>query len=213
MRTDQLERLLTEALHEGDALPVDTAAAERRLAYREVQRVPAARRWSVALVAATLVGVLVAVSLVLGGRLDDAERADPVGPAPRSGLAPSGLPIGVLHTRVDLTNSWDPGPNDLRLLIRADGSGQYKLWDFDSSGADDSVDAFDVTLRGAGPGRATVAYAGSACLTLTFVVAPDRVTWTAAEAAGGCFASPAVATALVGTVAAVEPLPATGSLG
>jgi hypothetical protein len=337
MRTDELERLLTEALREGDAQPVDTAAGERRLAQRDSELMPTWRRWSVVLVAAALVGLIAVASLALGARIAHDERTRPIGPAPapRYGLSPSGLPVGTLVGRVDRTQPGatstvrlivrpdgsgsfnagthgdeegdsvsyyevelaragtdravmrnrsdaayfsmdvmtlhfsvreatiritdispfladcivsrglradlpgttlriDPLPGELspsglpvgmvqipvpvmysqgtlRLLVRADGTGQYKMFDYTVAGDDDSPDAFDVEFRRAGPGRAELEYQGATCVTLDFTVRDGTFTFDAVQA-HGCLMSADTASGLRGKSADVEPLPESGSL-
>lgn len=211
MRTDELERLLTEALHEGDALPVDTVAAESRLAHGEMWRVPAARRWSVALVAATFVGVLVAASLVLGGRLDDVERGDPVGPAPRFGLSPSGLPVGTLVGRVDRT---EPGvTSTVRLVVRPDGTGIFNAGTRGDEGGD-AISDYEVLFAGHGPGRAVMRNRSiAACfatdvLTLHFSVRAHTVRITdISQFLADCIVSRGLVAALPGTILRIEPPP------
>jgi hypothetical protein len=213
MSTHELERLLESALHETDQVPVDVPGARAELRRHVAARRTARRRLAALTAAVAVLVAAVTVPLVLSTR-DDAEERVPLRPPPSQvQLSPSGLPVGLLKSLVEVGPAGDLSLQTLRLLIRPDGTGQYKLFDYDVSGADDSPDPFRVRLLSAGPGRAKIEFGGSACLTLAFSVSGRRVTFDSAAAQAGCFISPQTAAALVGHSIVLQPLPADGSLG
>ena len=211
MNVDELELLVGESLRADDG-PVDVVGGRAQLRRHVAARRTARRRLAALAAAAAVLVAAVTAPLLLSIR-DDAEERVPVQPPPSQvQISPSGLPVGLLKSFVEVGLPGDLSLETLRLLVRADGTGQYKLFDWEGSGADDSPDPFNVRLLGAGPGRAKIEYAGSACLTLAFSVSGRRVTFDSAAAQEGCFISPETAAALVGHSTVLQPLPAKGSL-
>jgi hypothetical protein len=208
MRTDELKRLLTEALHEGDALPVDAATAERRLAERESERLSAGRRWSVALAAAGLVGLLVLASLALGARLVQDEGTRPIGPAPapRFERSPSGLPVGLLEGKVARSDG-NVDVSTFRLQVLADGTGGLSMGGAahgNAGGGGGGRVGYPVDIDPVSEGRAVLRYEGPVCsdpraLTLTFSIRGRNVVVDAA-AASGCLVNAELVADLPGTV-------------
>ena len=208
MTTDELERLLTEALHEGDALQVDAATAERRLAQRETDRLSAGRRWSVVLVAAGLVGLLVVASLALGARLGHDEGTRPIGPAPapRFELAPSGLPVGLLEGKVARSDG-NIDVSTFRLQVLADGTGGLSMGGAahgNAGGGGGGRIGYPVNIARVSEGRAVLRYEGPVCsdpraLTLTFTLRGRSVVVVAAVASG-CLVNADLVADLPGTV-------------
>ena len=210
MRTDELERLLAEALHEGDALLVDTAAGERRLVLRESERMPTARRWSVVLAAAASVLVIVLTTVLALDALRGEDRRE-FTPAPRVTLSPSGLPVGSLVGRVDRTESGVT--SNVRLVVRPDGTGSFNAGTVgDAEG--DSVADYAVDLVAAAPGRAVMRNRSEAAcfatdvMTLHFTVHPRTVRITdISDFLADCIVSRGLAADLPGTTLRIEPLP------
>jgi hypothetical protein len=211
MSTDEFERLLVTALHEGDDTPVDLQHDLHRLATRLATRQRAARRWSVAAVAAAVVGLLVVVSVVLAVK-DARDDSRPIGPAPRFGLAPSGLPVGTLVGAVDRT---EPGvTSTLRHVVRPDGTGSFNAGTVgDVEG--DSVADYEVAFVAAGPGQALMRNESEAAcfspdlMTLHFVVRERsvRIVDVVSGYQAGCLVSSGLRAGLPGTTLRIKPLP------
>jgi hypothetical protein len=213
MSTAELERLLVTALHEGDDTPVDFQHDLSRLAARQRERQGAAQRWSVAAVAAAVVGLLVVASVVLAVKdaRDDSRPISPA-PAPRFGLSPSGLPVGTLVGGVDRT---EPGvTSTLRLVVRPDGTGSFNAGTVgDREG--DSVADYEVAFVAAGPGHALMRNEShAACftpdlMTLHFVVHERsvRIVDLVSGYHADCLVSSGLRAGLPGTTLRIKPLP------
>jgi hypothetical protein len=209
MSTDQLELLLATSLHENDSQAVDVPGGRSALRERIEQDQRLGRRRALIGIAAAVVAVVVTTSLLLTGALRE-ERAVPVHPAPpKVVLSPSGLPIGLLEGLHD-------GTGHLRLLVRilvrADGSGQFSSYGGSSSGV-----AFDVTLRPDGPGRATVAYDNPALadpevVTLSFTLRDRTVTIGKVDTPGNGIISKATARSIAGSTLRILRPPPSGRL-
>ena len=117
-RLEHVERLLGNALHEADSLPVDLRAGRARLAPRLVeqrrsvrrrtshlplQRPSSQRSWSPA--------------IALGGLRGEKDSL-PVAPSPQLTFSSSGLPVGLLLGRVDRTDA--RATSAVRIIVRPD---------------------------------------------------------------------------------------------
>jgi hypothetical protein len=204
MTTDELERLLTTALHASDGAAVDLQRGLHRLQQRQVQRRVGVRLWFMVAVAACALAVGLTTALALTG-LRAPDRRD-IAPAAGGVLSPSGLPVGLLQAPVTLYH--DVFPGRLRLVVRADGTAEYSVF----AGIDGSDETFDVTLVAAGQGRFEMYSDAAGCSTspamvVAFHVRPGVVVLDSVHAAGDCLVSPAIAAALTGLHVDVRPLP------
>jgi hypothetical protein len=205
MSTDQLERLLATSLHANDTQSVDVQGGRVLLTERLEQDRRAGRRRTVIGIAAAVLAVVVTASLLLSGALRD-ERVLPVHPAPpRVTLSPAGLPVGLLGAP---PNGTGHARLLVRILVRADGSGQFSS----RSGA-----AFDVTLRPDGPGRATLVYDNPALadpevVTFSFTVQDRTVTIWKVDTPGNGIISQASARSIAGSTLRILRAPPSGRL-
>lgn len=211
MRTDELERVLSSALHDADRVPVDLGPGRKVLTRRLQEQRHAVGRWSVMGVAASVLAVVVTISMVVAGLSDEEERL-PAGPSPEVTLSPSGLPIGLLVAEVDRAGS--QVVSTVRMLVRPDGTGTYN--NGTPAGIDRSTNDYDVEFVKDGPGRAVMRDAGSAgsCISsdvlyLDFTVrAATVVIEDARTLSGGCVLSYGLGSDLVGATFRIDPLPA-----
>ncbi len=221
MTTEAVEALIVETLLADDSRPVDTRAGRNGIAVRRTRHVGRRRHreWVLAVAAVVLIA---ASTPLLTPRHDTrhtaaSNKSAPVvlfsPTAPPSSVSPSGLPVGLLQASIAVTTGPGQGRYEFRLLVRADGTGQIKVYDFDYSGFDSFVDPFDVTLSLLAPGRVAAVYRGQTCLTLGFVINGAAVSIRGAHATGVCITSPETAAALTGLTIAVRPLPPSGRIG
>jgi glucose/arabinose dehydrogenase len=161
-----------------------------------------------ALVAA---GAVVATGLGEGSdkRPAAAPKAATTTAAAMATLSPSGLPVGLLSGQVTRTSGVIDVSN-VRLLVRADGTGSFALG---GGGGGDGGDGSgkDVVYVQRGPGQVDVSYDGVVCanpraLTLTFTVRGDTVVVDTTKVRG-CFASAELVADFAGTELHVGPLP------
>jgi len=125
--------------------------------------------------------------------------------APPVTLSPSGLPVGLLEAP---PNGTGHARLLVRILVRADGSGQFSV---------SSSVAFDVTLRPDGPGRATLVYDNPALadpevVTLSFTVRDQTVTIGKVDTPGNGIISQASGRSIAGTTLRILRAPPTGQL-
>jgi hypothetical protein len=210
MTTEELERVLHDALHAADGA-VDVVRARSLLAQRVVQRQArhTARQRRLA-VAAVVVAVLSAALTI--PQLRGHDGTGPIVANPHRELAPSGLPVGILTTTLDRTPAGGVGTTRLQLVVRADGSGQYRAWDSRSGGDGRSATSVELALSRLAPGRAALLYGDTACpqrsqLTLDFTLGGGRVRILRAQSAD-CLVSRDLAARLTGSELRVQPLTA-----
>ena len=113
-------------------------------------------------------------------------------------LSPSGLPVGLLESRVTRSGG-DVDVSNIRLLVRADGTGAYSPG---GGGHPDGGGGYEVEYSLLGPGRVVLGYDGIVCadpraLTLSFTVNGGTVTITGAER-HGCLVGPDLVKDIVG---------------
>jgi hypothetical protein len=208
--TDQLERVLRDALRAADG-PVDLLGARTRLtqhvAQRKARRAALQRRLAVAAVVVAVLSVALAIPLITGH-----DRSGPPVEQPRRQLAPSGLPVGILTGTLDLAPTGGEGITSMRLVVRADGSGEYRAWDGGSAAAGSAADAYEVALAKVASGRAVLLYDDAGCpqrsqLTLDFTLGAGTVRITRAQTAD-CLVSNDLAAGLTGSELRIRPLTA-----
>jgi hypothetical protein len=212
MSTDErerLERLVEAVLHRDDDQPVDVPGARAELVH-QLDRHRRIQRLAVAAVAASVLAVVVATSLVLG--LRDETRSLPL-PVTRVTLAPSGLPVGLLEGKVT-RSAGDVDVSTFRLWVHDDGTGALSLGGGIGGSFDRTGGGYPVDIVRLGPGRAALSYAGTICgsdraLTFRFIVQGHTVTVLDAQSPG-CLVSEGITTDLPGTELHVSPLPAVG---
>jgi hypothetical protein len=120
-------------------------------------------------------------------------------------LAPSGLPVGLLESKVT-RSSGDVDVSNIRLLVRVDDTGAYSPG---GGGHAEGGGGYEVEYSSPGPGRVVLAYDGIVCahpraLTLAFTVDGRTVTITGAER-HGCLVGADMATDLVGATFRLRP--------
>jgi hypothetical protein len=205
---ERLERLLEQAMHEADQIPVDLSGGRAALAPRLDQRQRSMRRRTVIAAAASVLAV-VTTSIVFTGLRED-KQSLPAEPGPGVTLSPSGLPVGLLQGRVERT---EPGARStIRIVVRPDGSGTWNSGTTgDSTG--DSVATYPVRLDRAGPGRADVVNTDddlwcetARLLTLKFTVR-GRTVVIKDVSVGGCVITGGLARDMTGTGLRILPLP------
>lgn len=212
MSTDELERLerLVEAvLHRDDDQPVDVPGARADLVH-QLDRHRRIQRRTVAAVAASVLAVVVATSLVLG--LRDETRSLPL-PVTRVTLAPSGLPVGLLEGKVT-RSAGHVDVSTFRLRVYADGTGALSLGGGIGGSFDRTPGGYPVRIVRLGPGHVTLSYVGTICgsdraLTFRFSVHGRTVTLLDAQSPG-CLVSEGITSDLPGTRLHVSPLPDLG---
>ncbi|MGH8893343.1 MAG: hypothetical protein ACRDWY_08580 [Actinomycetes bacterium] len=210
MSTDELERVLSRALHDGDHAPVDLGPGRAVLVRRMQEQRQSVRRWSVIGVAASMLAVVVTTSIVLAGLRADDESL-PVTPSPTVTLSPSGLPVGTLVAEVDRTGS--KVVSTVRMVVRPDGTGTYN--NGTPSGIDLSTADYRVDFVKEGPGQVVMRNAGDAgscfstsLLTLDFTVRGRTVVIDDARTnANACVVSHGLARDLDGATMRILPLP------
>jgi hypothetical protein len=203
-RLERVERLIGAGLHEVDDVAIDVRRGRARLAPHVTKRRQAGRRRTVIAVAAAVIVAAVTAPLVIAG-LRESERSMPVGPSPGVTLSPSGLPVGILQSRVERTQ---PGATStVRLSVHTDGGG---LWNAGSVGdvEGDSIADYSVEFVADGPGRAVMMFEGF-CFTreqlrLRFIVRGRDVVIKDASTSN-CLVSRALAADLEGTTLRLLP--------
>jgi hypothetical protein len=211
MTTDELERVLHDSLLAVDG-PVELLGARTRLAQqvtlRRTRRVAQQPRLAVAAVVVVVVLSAALAIPLLTGR----DRSGPPVADTQQQLAPSGLPVGILTGTLDPTPVGRQGATSLRLVVRADGSGEYRAWDPSSGGDASSAQAYEVALTKVGTGRAELLYDDAACpqrsqLILDFTLAAGRVRISRAQTPD-CLVSGDLAARLAGSALRVRALTA-----
>jgi hypothetical protein len=211
MSTHELERLLENALHETDQVPVDVPGARAQLLPLLDEQHRAARRLSLVGVAAAVLAAVVAGSLVLVGLRDDPDPL-PVRPAPGITLSPSGLPVGLLEAKVGRSTG-NHVVSTVHLVVRPDGTGVFNAGTPQSVGPEEGASTADYAVKfvSDGPGRADMTNVQATCyspqqLRLTFAVR-SRTVVVKDAASSGCLVSRALAADLTGTTMRILPLP------
>src|SRR4051812_43415820 len=123
-------------------------------------------------VLATAAAITTAVTLSGSGDEDAGrDQSKIVTQQPEVVLAPSGLPVGLLESKVTRTGG-DVDVSNIRLLVRADGTGAYSPG---GGGHPDGGGGYEVVYSLDGPGRVVLEYDGIVCahpraLILSFTV-------------------------------------------
>ena len=206
---ERLERLVEAVLHRDDDLPVDLPGARADLVHR-LERQRRAQRRTVVAVAASVLAVVVATSLVVGLR-NDTRSLPP--PATKVTLAPSGLPVGLLDGKVTRSVG-DVDVSTFRLWVHADGTGALSLGGGIGGSFDRTGGGYPIRIVRLGPGRVALSYAGTICgsdraLTFGFTVHGRTVTVLDAQSPG-CLVSEGITADLPGTRLHVSSLPDPG---
>jgi hypothetical protein len=133
------------------------------------------------------------------------KKAPDVLAAPAVVLAPSGLPVGLLESKVTRSGG-DVDVSNIRLLVRADGTGAYSP---PGGHAGDGGGGYPVVYSAPEPGRVSLRYDGIVCadpraLTLAFTVDGGVVTITGAER-HGCLVGTDLVADLVGATFRLTP--------
>lgn len=170
-RLERTERLLKDAMHHIDSLPVDVRRGRAKLVPHLEQRQRSLRRRQLLCVAASVVAIIVGASIVLVGVRAEQESL-PIAPSPQLTMSPSGLPVGVLVGTVDRTEP--NATSTIRMTVRPDGTG---IWNGGTVGDSrgDSVLDYEVVFVSDGPGHAIMRWPTGACfgtnaLSLDFTV-------------------------------------------
>ena len=209
MSTDELERIVSSALHDADHVPVELDRGRAVLVRRMEEQRRAVRRRSLIGVAASVLAIIVTTSTVVAG-LRDQEQSLPVSPSPALRLSPSGLPVGTLVAEIDRSGS--KVVSTVRIVVRPDGTGTFNAGT--PSGIDLSTADYDVECVKAGPGRAVMRNASdtscfsSDLLMLAFAVRGRSVGIEDAFPNNSeCVVSRALASDMVGASMRILPLP------
>lgn len=204
MSTEELERTLAIALHASDDVCVDLERGLRQLALRHQVRTTQARRWTIAVLVASVAAALMVTGLGLG-TLGDGHRRGTTMETPIS-FSPSGLPVGIFEAKV-LRSGGGGDVTTVRFRVRPDNSGSWHQGDIDRP----STGPYTVRWSSLGPGRAAMSYTLPVCsdpraLVLTFRVT-GRVLVVDNTTASGCLVPAALADDLRGTHFRIRPLP------
>jgi hypothetical protein len=207
-RLARAERLLENALHEADQVPVDPRAGRAGLARHLDQRRRAVRRRTIIGAAASVLTVVVTTSIVFAGMREEGHSL-PAKPSPQLTLSPSGLPVGVLVGNVDRT---EPGAKStVRIVVRSDGTGVFNPGTVGDSEGPATAD-YPVEFVRAGPGSVEIFGEASDCygrqlLTLDFAVRGRTI--LVEDVMRLCLVSSGLAHDMTGTTLRVLPLPGT----